>query len=120
MPEPPEPTREEKVRWMVRTSTDIVSGRLLRGLGREGRYRFLVERVYKGKLRRGAILSGWQGWGLDPSMCPGMIPPPPLPRGARGAIYFNGEPEINFVADDDMERAFALGLLQGPRQSRRR
>lgn len=119
-PEPAPPTREEMVRSMVRTSTDIVSGKVLGYSNRTGRLRFRVEHVYKGKLRPGTILNAWQGWGIDRPMCFGMITPPPAPTGSRGTIFFYGEPEINFVADDDIERVFAMDLLQRPPQRRRR
>ena len=111
-PEPPPPTREEMVQWMVRTSSDIVSGRVVQGEDRDGDLRFRVEHVFKGKLRPGAILTAPVGWGIDAPMCFGMIPPPPVRRGTRGTIFFYDRPELRFIADDDMERAFAMGLLQ--------
>lgn len=108
---PPEPTREDKVRWMVRFASDIVAGEVIRSSGRHG-LRFRVDHVYKGNLRRGAILKASQGWGLDAPACAGMIAPPPAWRGARGTIFFSGSPEINFVADSDLEIAFRVGLLK--------
>ncbi|HMJ94143.1 MAG TPA: hypothetical protein VK472_08595 [Allosphingosinicella sp.] len=113
-PPPPPPTREQMIQGVFRTSTDIVSGRVLGTIRKDGRLRFLVERVHKGKLRPGAILAAWQGWGMDPPACPGMIQAPPLPRGTRGTIYFYDRPEINLIYDEDMERAYSLGLLPRP------
>lgn len=112
---PPPPSREDALRTMVRISTDIVSGKAL-GTLRDGRIRFLVEHVYKGKLRRGAVIAAWQGWGLDPPMCAGLIQPPPIPRGTRGTIYFYEQPELNFIFDEDMVRLFAMGVLDRPRR----
>ena len=112
MPEPPEPTREEKVRSMVGTSANIVSGKIVGYRGRDDRYRFRVEHVYKGNIRRGTVLLARQGWGMDPPMCFGMIVPPPTPTGTRGTIFFRDQAELNFIADEDLERAFAMGLLQ--------
>lgn len=107
---PPEPTREEKVRWMVRFASDIVTGEVVRSSDRHG-LRFRVGHVYKGNLRPGTVLKAQQGWGLDAPPCAGMIVPPPTWRGAKGTIFFSRFPEINFVADSDLEIAFRLGLL---------
>ena len=120
MPEPVPPPRDEVVRTTVSFATDIVSGKVLGYSNRTGRLRFRVEHVYKGKLRPGTILNAWQGWGIDRPMCFGMIQPPPVPTGSRGTIYFHDRPELNFIYQDDMERAFAMGLLERPPQRRRR
>ena len=119
-PEPMPPPRDEVVRTVLNFATDIVAGKVVSGEGRDGELRFLVEHVYKGKLRRGAVLKAPLAWGIDAPMCFGLIPPPPVPRGTRGTIYFYDRPELKFLYDEDLERAFAMGLLQRRPARRRR
>jgi hypothetical protein len=106
------PTRQEQVASVARSATDIVEGVVTRGSysGRTPRFRIL--HVYRGSLRPGMTISIMPGWGLHAPMCAGMISPPPVPRGARGVIYFRrGDPELNFLWADELEMMFAGGWI---------
>ena len=116
-PEQPKPDREELIRAMASASTNIVSGIVVGE--RDGRARFRIERVYKGRLRAGKILDAGEGWGLIRPMCADM-PPALSPRGTRGIVFFDDEPRLNYIYEADLERAFAMGLLQRPPQRSRR
>jgi hypothetical protein len=107
------PTEQELVSSTGRWATDIVEGVVTRGSHDGGAARFRVVHVYRGSLRPGMTISARPGWGLHTPMCPGMFPPPPVPRGTSGVIYFGGGvPTLNFLAPDELEMIFAGGWIE--------
>ena len=110
---PPPLSKEERVRRIVAAFPNIVSGVVVRGSRWDGSARFLIQRVYKGRLKRGTTLKMQNSWGLDPPMCFGLMQPPPVSKGERGVVAFQDDrPELNFIAANELELAFSLGLLR--------
>ena len=114
-PPPPVRSEEEKARDAANWATDIVYGVVLRAHG-DGPARFRVLHVYKGALRRGAVIEAEAGWGLDPPMCAGMIQPVPVPPGSYGVIYFRGDDRVlNLLSDNAVAFLIREGLIRSAR-----
>ena len=115
--EPPPPSPEESARRIHSWASDIVYGVVTRTEDDDGRYRFRILHVYKGKLRPGRTIDATASFGFDwPGCRTGS--PPPLLRGDYGVIAFGGDnPELNFVADETVQAMFDAGLIASARRS---
>ena len=115
-----EPSEAEKVEWVGKSATDIVYGVVTRDDRRGAApLRFKVLHVYRGRLAVGASLHLEPGWGLDSPGCPGMIVPPPVPRGAWGVAWFSGEPRtLNFLSEAQVRLLLDGGWIRSARAGR--
>ena len=106
------PTLEERVQWAWDHSTDVVYGVVTKTSESEP-IPFRVLHVYKGPLKPGATLALDRGWGLDPPMCVGMVPGPPVMKGQFGVIVFhNVRPTMTFLSEEELELMFAKGWIR--------
>ncbi|WP_197424224.1 hypothetical protein, partial [Sphingomonas sp. CCH9-E2] len=95
---PPPPTNEQRAEATARSFANILEGVIVRAQD-DRRARFKITRVYKGQFKAGIVIEAAPSWGFSEMPCPGMLPPPPNPKGQRGAIAFNDLPELAFVPD---------------------
>ena len=95
---PPPPTLEQRAELAARTHRNIVEGVIVRAQD-DRPAQFKITRVFKGQLKAGMVVEAAPSWGFSDMPCPGMLPPPPNPKGQRGVIAFNDLPELAFVPD---------------------
>lgn len=115
MPEPPPPTKVELAHAIARSSANIAYGIVTSELGEEPKFK--VIHVYRGTLSPEQVISPQPGhnYSLQPTPCPGMVPPPPLPKGVYGVIAYSGAPVLSFIPDQILQEMFAAGLIKSAR-----
>ncbi len=114
MPEPQPPGEAEKARVIATTSRNIVAGVVTRN---DDKVRFRILKVYKGALKRGQVIDAYPAHGFYSGMpCPGMIPPPPTFKGAKGVIAFDELPApLRWVTPQWLAEMKRTGLIEDRR-----
>ncbi|MDP5280945.1 hypothetical protein Q9Q95_18620 [Sphingomonas sp. DG1-23] len=113
-PTPPPPGEPQLAELTFRGAREIVEGVVI-AVRADASARFEIRHVYKGTLRRGAVLDVRYH---APMPCGAPTPPPPR-KGGHGVLAFTTEPQIDFVPAALVDRMIAdKWIAPGPRDRR--